>query len=131
MSYGLTSCLSVSYELVQNDETQQMEARTMDTEEMRDRGCRHYEFYVWDNVGIALHVKERKVITSSLSSCPQLSVRLFSTLHIFIYFQDNFVGLIRVDLVRLQGLISEFNISSFSQKHHGHVIKEIQNIPKK
>ncbi|XP_034093472.1 uncharacterized protein LOC117560646 [Gymnodraco acuticeps] len=55
-------CGTHRYELVRNDETQQMEARP----------CSPHERYVWDNVGIALHVEENKVITSSLSSCPQL-----------------------------------------------------------
>ncbi|XP_033992903.1 uncharacterized protein LOC117488211 [Trematomus bernacchii] len=87
-------CETHRFVLSRNDETQQMEAVNR-----KDLGYRPYEFYVWDNVGIALHVEEDKVITSSLSSCPQLSVRLFSTFHIIIYFQDNFVGLIRVDLL--------------------------------
>ncbi|KAL3067781.1 hypothetical protein OYC64_022162 [Pagothenia borchgrevinki] len=45
-------CETHRYELVQNPETQQMEARPWHT----------YEFYVWDNVGIALHVEEGKLL---------------------------------------------------------------------
>ncbi|KAK1882911.1 Ferredoxin--NADP reductase [Dissostichus eleginoides] len=45
-------CGTHRYELFQKDETRQMEARP----------CSPHERYVWDNVGIVLHVKEDKLL---------------------------------------------------------------------
>ncbi|KAI4796843.1 hypothetical protein KUCAC02_026715 [Chaenocephalus aceratus] len=48
-------CGTHSYQLVQNPETQQMEARPYTPR----RSGWGPEFYVWDNVGIALHVEDK------------------------------------------------------------------------
>ncbi|XP_033992886.1 uncharacterized protein LOC117488195 [Trematomus bernacchii] len=48
-------CATHSYELVQNPETQQMEARTYEPNFWP-------QYYVWDNVGIALHVEKDKLL---------------------------------------------------------------------
>ncbi|KAL3067780.1 hypothetical protein OYC64_022161 [Pagothenia borchgrevinki] len=50
-------CETHRFVLSRNDETQQMEAVNR-----KDLGYRPFENYVWDNVGIALHVEEDKLL---------------------------------------------------------------------
>ncbi|KAI4796848.1 hypothetical protein KUCAC02_026719 [Chaenocephalus aceratus] len=49
-------CGTHRYVLVQNDTFRKMEAV-----KMKDCGYRRFEYYVWDNVGIALHVEDKQL----------------------------------------------------------------------